>query len=155
MTEMLNKFLRTEDDIKFFILRITAGFVVLAHGVQKLFGWFGGHGVSSTIDAFGQWFGFPAFITVLVILADAIGSFFLILGLFTRFMAASVSAVMIGAIIFVHGRWGFYMNWYSEQRGEGFEFHLLVLAITVVLVIAGGGKWSLDRIILEKIENKS
>ncbi len=148
---MLKRLIQTEDDIKLFILRITVGFVVLAHGVQKLFGWFGGHGVSSTIEAFGQWFGFPSFITVLVILADSFGAFFLMLGLFTRFMAASISMVMIGAIIFVHGRWGFYMNWYSEQRGEGFEFHLLILAICAVLIIAGGGKWSADKLISSKI----
>ena len=116
---------------------------------------FGGHGASWTIDAFGQWFGFPAFITILVMTADTLGSFFLILGFLTRFVAASITALMIGAIYFVHGRWGFYMNWYTEQnRGEGFEFHLLILAITVVLIIAGGGKWSLDRLILNKMQSK-
>ncbi len=148
---MLKGFIQTEDDIKFFILRFTVGFIVLAHGFQKLFGWFGGHGLSSTIEAFAQWFGFPAFITFLVVMSDSFGAFFLILGFLTRFMAASISMVMVGAIIFVHGRWGFYMNWYSEQRGEGFEFHLLILAICVVLIIAGGGKWSADKLIYNKL----
>ncbi|MBU2492864.1 MAG: DoxX family protein [Bacteroidetes bacterium] len=152
---IIRKLIKTSDDINLFIIRVVAGFVVLMHGFQKFLGMFGGHGPQSTMDSFNEWFGFPHFLTLLVILSDFFGSLFLIIGVFTRFMAASISAVMIGAIIFVHGRWGFYMNWYAEPRGEGFEFHLLVLAITVVLIISGGGKWSVDYFLHQKIANKN
>jgi putative oxidoreductase len=60
-------------------------------------------------------------------------------------MASGIALVMVGAITLVHGRWGFYMNWYSQPRGEGFEFHLLVLAMVIVLIVRGGGKASLDQ----------
>ena len=152
---MLDKFFKTDDNLSLLILRVVVGFVVLAHGVQKLFGWFGGHGPSWTIDMFGQWFGFPAFLTILVILSDTVGALLLMLGFLTRFAAVSISMVMIGAIIFVHGRWGFYMNWYAEQRGEGFEFHILILTITIVLAIWGGGKYSIDKFIHKKLQTSA
>lgn len=149
---MLVKFFSTENDIKLFILRLAAGFVVLAHGVQKLFGWFGGHGPQFYIESFGEWFGFPAVVTILIILSDTVGALLLMFGAAARFMAASISLVMLGAIYFVHGRWGFYMNWYGEQRGEGFEFHLLILVMTIIVGIWGAGKWSVDRAISNKLQ---
>ncbi len=150
---MIVRMLNTTDHISYFILRLTIGFVILPHGLQKLFGWFGGHGFLWTIDTFGKWFGFPAVVTTLVILAESLGACWLILGFLTRFTAFSIGVVMLGAIYFVTGRWGFFMNWYAEERGEGFEFHLLVLGIAIVLVIMGGGRWSLDRYIMNRIEN--
>lgn len=112
--------------------------------MQKLFGWFGGHGPAETVDSFGTWFGLPPAVTVLVIAAETAGALLLILGLLTRFAALSIGMVMVGAIHFVVGRWGFYMNWYSGQRGEGFEYHVLVLGMVVALLIQGAGRWSLD-----------
>jgi putative oxidoreductase len=141
----LKKFLSTTDDGMITLLRVTVGFVVLMHGFQKLFGWFGGHGPVATMEAFEQWFGMPSFVTMLVILSDSVGAFCLILGLGTRFMASGIALVMLGAITLVHGRCGFYMNGYSQPRGEGFEFHLLVLAMVIVLIVRGGGKASLDQ----------
>ena len=151
---MIKKLVQTTDEFKLFLLRVVVGFVVMMHGFQKLFGLFGGHGAEATMEAFNQWFGFPYFLTFLVIMSDFFGALFLILGFFTRFMAATIGVVMIGAIAFVHGRWGFYMNWYAEQRGEGFEFHILILVIVIVLAIYGGGKWSVDRFLHEKLANK-
>jgi putative oxidoreductase len=141
---MFAKLLDTGDDWTLLVLRCTVGIVILPHGLQKLLGWFGGHGIASTIESFGEWFGFPAIITLLVILAESIGALSLVLGFLSRLTAASIGAVMLGAIYFVTGRWGFFMNWYSGQRGEGFEYHVLVLGIVLVLVIRGGGKWSVD-----------
>lgn len=152
--KLLKKVLNTSEDISLLILRITLGGVILAHGLQKLFGWFGGHGISATIDAFNTYFGFPAWITLLVIIVESFGMFSLILGFMSRIMSAALGVVMFGAVYFVTGRWGFYMNWYSEQRGEGFEFHILVMAIVIVLVLKGGGKWSIDSFLTQKL-NKS
>lgn len=152
---MLKNLFSTTDDGMLTLLRITGGFIVLAHGVQKLFGWFGGHGVAATMESFEQWFGLPGFVTFLVIMSDSAGALCLIMGFGTRFMASAISLVMIGAITLVHGRWGFYMNWYAERRGEGFEFHLLVLAIMVVLIVRGGGKASVDRWLMRQLELNS
>ena len=142
---MFRRLLATSNDYSLTILRIAVGAIMLAHGLQKVFGWFGGHGIPGTVSSFQQYFGFPPFVTALVILAESLGAFALMLGFLSRITAASIGLVMVGAIYFVTGRWGFYMNWYSEERGEGFEFHLLVLATVLVLVLKGGGKWSLDR----------
>jgi putative oxidoreductase len=54
---------------------------------------------------------------------------------------------MIGAIAMVHWRNGFFMNWFGQQAGEGFEYHILAIAISLSLVIAGAGNWSLDALI--------
>jgi putative oxidoreductase len=142
---MFAKLLETDNDWSLLVLRFTVGIVILPHGLQKLLGWFGGHGMTSTIESFGEWFGIPAPITLLVILAESIGALCLMLGFLSRFTAASIGVVMLGAIYFVTGRWGFFMNWYSGERGEGFEYHLLVLGIVLVLVFRGGGKWAVDR----------
>ena len=152
---MFARLLQTRDDLSYFIIRITVGLVILPHGLQKLIGAFGGGGIVMTIDSFEKWFGLPPIVTFLVILAESFGALLLIFGLLTRFMAASIGLVMIGAIIFVVGKWGFFMNWYSQQRGEGFEFHLLVIGMVIMLIISGGGKWSLDQILLTKIKPKT
>jgi putative oxidoreductase len=148
---MLRRFLNTPDEYGLTIVRVVLGVVMIAHGLQKLFGWFGGHGIGGTIADFEAYFGFPAAVTLLVILAESFGSFFLIVGLATRFMALALGLVMIGAIYFVTGQWSFFMNWYAQPRGEGFEFHILVLGIVLALVLRGGGKWSLDRFILARM----
>ena len=149
MQKTLRFLIATNDCVGTTIIRVVLGLVILAHGVQKLFGWFGGHGPDGTIEAFGTWFGLPAGVTVLVIAAETAGALALILGLVTRFAALSIGMVMAGAIHFVAGRWGFYMNWYSGQQGEGFEYHLLVLGMVAALMIQGGGRWSLDGRIAE------
>jgi putative oxidoreductase len=140
----IHAFFATRPDRALTLLRVVAGGVVLAHGAQKLLGWFGGHGAVETVASFQKWFGLPPAITMLVILSDSFGALALVLGLATRFVAGGILAVMIGAIALVHGRWGFYMNWYAQPRGEGFEFHLLVIAIALVLIARGGGWASVD-----------
>lgn len=149
---MLVKFLATSDDRTLAIIRVTVGVVIIAHGLQKLVGWFGGHGVAATIESFGQYWGFPPVVTFLVILAESVGALCLILGLATRFMAASIGLVMLGAIHYVVGQWGFFMNWYSQPQGEGYEFHLLVLGVVIALILGGGGKWSLDRLLIARLD---
>lgn len=149
---MVRTLLATDGDYGALLLRVTLGIVILPHGLQKLLGWFGGHGVAATVDSFQQYFGMPAVITYLVILAESVGAVFLIVGFLSRFAAVSIGLVMIGAIYTVTGRWGFFMNWYSEQgRGEGFEYHLLVLGMVAALVIKGSGKWSLDGFLIRNL----
>jgi len=138
------KFLETNDSWTLALQRWVLGGVVLAHGVQKLFGWFGGYGYAGTMGWFTGTMHVPAPLAVLVILSDSLGAVALILGLGTRLSAFGTAAVMTGAIFLLHLPNGFYMNWAGTQKGEGFEFHLLALALAIPLIIQGGGKYALD-----------
>jgi putative oxidoreductase len=129
------------------ILRLGLGIVMFPHGMQKLVGWFGGHGFAETYQMFTQGMHIPAVLAVLVILAESLGSIGLIVGCLTRIAAFGLLCNMIGAIAMVHWRNGFFMNWFGQQAGEGFEYHLLAIAISLALVIAGAGNWSLDALI--------
>jgi putative oxidoreductase len=92
--------------------------------------------------------GMPAPVALLVILAESLGALALVFGLAGRFMAAGIAAVMTGAILLAHAPNGFFMNWSGTQAGEGFEFHLLALALAAVVVVRGSGALSLDRLAL-------
>ena len=125
--------------------------VFFPHGAQKLLGWFGGHGFAGTMGFFTDKMGLPAAIAFLVIMAESFGALGLIFGLLTRFAAFGIACVMTGAIFTVHLPHGFFMNWYGNQKGEGFEYHLLAIAIAVALMIKGGGRFSVDRAISERL----
>jgi putative oxidoreductase len=149
---MLRRFFATPDEVALTVVRVTVGGVILPHGLQKLMGWFGGHGPAETMASFEKWFGLPPALTALVIAAETFGALALILGFASRFVAAAIGAVMVGAITLVTGRWGFFMNWYSEPRGEGFELHLLVLGMVAAIVWRGGGRGSIDRAIAARFD---
>jgi putative oxidoreductase len=127
------------------ILRLALALVLFPHGAQKLLGWFGGYGWSGTMGFLTGKVGLPAPIAALVILIESVGPLFLLLGLLTRPVALGVIALMIGAIATVHAPNGFFMNWSGAQAGEGFEYHLLVIAMALVLLVSGGGAFSADR----------
>jgi putative oxidoreductase len=80
-------------------------------------------------------------------MAEFLGPLGLAVGLLTRVAALGIAAVMLGAILTVHGRHGFFMNWYGNQQGEGFEYHVLTIGLAVALVLNGAGVWSLDAVI--------
>ena len=141
----------TEDAWSGFILRLTLGIVMFPHGAQKLLGWYGGHGFSGTLGFFTENMQMPWIIAFLVIVGESFGSIALLAGVLTRFSAASVGIIMLGAISMVHWQHGFFMNWFGKQAGEGFEYHLLVLGICAALMITGGGKWSFDKIVASKV----
>ncbi len=133
------------------ILRLTLGLVMFPHGAQKMLGWFGGFGFDGTMGFFTQKMGIPWLIGALVIIGEFFGSIGLIAGFLTRFTAASLIVIMVGAILMSHLPYGFFMNWFGQQQGEGFEFHLLVIGIAAALLLTGGGKWSLDRAVAERL----
>ncbi len=148
---MLKKLIRTTPDISVTIARIALGGVIFAHGAQKILGIWGGHGLQAAMDGFNQWFGIPPFMTALVAIAEFFGAIALVIGLFSRFMAASIILVMLGAIYFVvNGH--FFMNWYNQpQYGEGFEFHILAITLGIIVVIKGSGKYAIDNLIAKKL----
>ncbi|MFL5446626.1 MAG: DoxX family protein [Myxococcales bacterium] len=141
---MASPLIRTNDDPVALIMRLVLGIVFFPHGAQKVLGWFGGHGVSATLDAMTKQ-GLPAFLVILIMVAEFGGSIGLILGFLTRLAALGVGCVMLGAILMVHGKIGFFMNWFGNQKGEGYEYHLLALGLVVALLIKGGGLLSVDR----------
>ena len=140
-------FFKTDDSWAGLILRVVLGGVIFAHGAQKLLGWYGGFGFEGTMGFFTQKMGLPWLVAFLVIIGESIGSLGLLAGLLTRFTAASFIVIMLGAIMTVHLPQGFFMNWFGQQTGEGFEYHLLVIGMSLALLIIGGGKWSLDSVI--------
>jgi putative oxidoreductase len=145
MSNAIFKLVKTNDSITATVLRLALGGVIFAHGAQKALGWFGGYGISGTMGFLTHQMGVPAILAALVIAAEFLGSLGLIFGALTRVAALGVGAVMIGAVLTVHAKVGFFMNWGGQQGGEGYEFHILVLAMVAVLVVLGGGPFSVDR----------
>ena len=127
------------------VLRLTLAAVLFPHGAQKLLGWFGGYGFSGTRSFLTGQVGLPGSLAVGIILLEFFGPILLLVGLLTRPVALAVIGLMIGAIATVHWPNGFFMNWAGVQPGEGFEYHLLVIAIGLALAVQGGGPVSFDR----------
>lgn len=148
---MLERFLTTDLSKTLTAQRILLGAVMLPHGAQKLLGWFGGHGFNGTMNYFTDTLHIPDALAFLVIVSEFFGSLGLLLGLGTRLAAFGAAATMIGAALMTHLDVGFFMNWFGNQTGEGFEYHLLALALAVPLVVRGGGAFSLDRGLLEAL----
>lgn len=147
---MFKKLIQTNDDVAVLVLRLLLGIVFFPHGMQKLFGWFGGPGFSGMMGMFTTQMGIPAVFAFLAIMAEGLGSLGLITGLLTRVAAFGIAVNMAVAVYMIHWQNGFFMNWFGNQKGEGYEFHLLVIAIGIALMITGGGKWSIDRALSEK-----
>src|SRR5437763_13174767 len=130
------------------IIRLAVGIVIFPHGAQKLFGWFNGYGFQGTMGFLTGNAHLPWIVAFLVILIESIGSLFLIFGFLTRIAAFGMFVNFLGILVTSHINNGFFMNWYSTpNKPEGFEYHLLGLGITLALLIACGGKWSIDAVL--------
>ena len=147
----MKAFFQTEDTWTGLVLRITLGLVMFPHGAQKLLGWYGGFGFSGTMGFFTETMHLPWIVALLVIVGEFFGSPGLIAGLLTRFTAASFMVIMLGAITTAHLQNGFFMNWLGKQQGEGYEYHLLVIGMSLALLVTGAGKWSVDKVIAERM----
>ena len=148
---MIRKLIATQNDHVLTLVRVVLAAVMVPHGAQKLLGWWGGYGFDATVAYFNSALGIPKPLAVLVILAESLGAVALALGLFGRFMAFGIAATMAGAVAMVHGRVGFFMIWSGTQGGEGFEYHLLALAMAAAVIIRGSGALSLDRILQRRL----
>jgi len=141
--------LSTSDSGLLTILRVVLGAIMLPHGLQKTAGWFGGYGFDATMGYFGS-LGIPALFGFLAILAETAGATALIAGFTTRIAALGVAATITVAALMNHVQNGFFMNWSGQQKGEGFEYHILLVAVSLVLIIGGAGRFSLDRLFTRK-----
>jgi putative oxidoreductase len=142
---MIKKLFQTNDDWALLVLRVLLGLVFFPHGMQKLTTMFGGYGFEGTMGFFTGKLGIAAFFAFLAIMAEGLGWLGLVTGFLTRVAAFGIAVNMAVAVYLLHFQNGFFMNWFGTQKGEGYEFHILVIAIAIVLMIRGGGKWSIDK----------
>ena len=142
---MIRKLIATDNDAATAILRLVLGVIFFAHGAQKMLGWFGGYGFTGTMGFFTGVMHIPAPLAFLAIAAEFFGGLGLIFGLLTRVASIGIFANMVVAVAMVHRHFGLFMNWTGAQKGEGYEYHFLVLAITAFLMIHGAGAASVDR----------
>jgi len=149
---MIRRLFKTDERLSATILRILLGVVILPHGAQKLLGWFGGGGFSASMSWFESSLHIPAIFALLAILAESVGAVALIAGFFTRVAALAISVNMVVAVALVHVKNGFFMNWTGTGKGEGFEYHILAVAIGLALMTMGGGRWSVDGVIAKRLK---
>ena len=152
---MLTWMLGTDGDWVITIVRIVLGVVFFAHGAQKALGWFGGAGLQSTVRVFREQLRIPAPLALLSVAAEFLGGLGLIVGLLSRIAALGIAVVMIVALVAVHGKFGFFMNWYGEKQGHGIEYHILVLALALAVMVKGAGAFSLDQVLYQHISNQN
>ncbi len=143
---MQNRLFATSNDLVLGVLRLIVGVAFFAHGAQQALGWFGGFGLSATLGGLSK-MGMPGLLAWYIICATFLGGLGLLLGFLTRVAAAAIIVLMLGAIFMVHIKVGFFMNWYGQLHGEGFEYHLLAIGGALVLLFKGGGAFSVDRAI--------
>ncbi|HYZ84926.1 MAG TPA: DoxX family protein [Bryobacteraceae bacterium] len=138
------RLLATENSVLPLILRLTLGIIMFAHGAQKVLGWFGGSGYEATYNMFTQGLGLPPVLAVLAIYTEFLGGLGLIIGLFARIAATGIFGLMVGAVLLVHLPNGLFMNWAGNQQGEGYEYHLLAMAVSLAIIWMGAGALSID-----------
>ena len=141
---MWRRIIDTPDEWAPAIARVALGAVMFPHGAQKALGWYGGNGFDGTMAFFTGTLGIPAVFALLAIAAEFLGSIGLMVGALSRVAALGVASVMAVAIT-IHKANGFFMNWTGQQKGEGYEYHLLALGLAAIVMLRGGGKWSVDR----------
>jgi putative oxidoreductase len=147
MRTMIQRLAVTEPQLSPLILRIVFVIVLWPHGAQKLLGFFGGYGFTPSMQHLTTEAGLPSLIAFLVIFLEFFGSLLILLGLFIRLVAIAQIILFIGMIVTAHLQFGFFMNWFGAQKGEGFEYHLLAIGLLVSLIVTGAGKTSLDGLI--------
>jgi len=130
------------------ILRILLGGVMLPHAGQHAFGLFGGFGFSGTLQWMTGTLGFPTALAAIAIVVEAAAPIALIVGIGSR-AAGLLLAVLMATAASTHAANGFFMNWAGSlpAGSEGFEYHLLAIAVALTIAVRGGGSFSLDRLL--------
>jgi uncharacterized membrane protein YphA (DoxX/SURF4 family) len=151
---MKEKILQTSNDWPGLITRLTIGLIMFPHGAQKVLGWFGGPGFNGEMTFFTQTLHLPWLIAFLVIIIEFFGAISLILGFVSRIWSAGMIILFIGIIWVAHLDFGFFMNWFGNQKGEGYEYHLLIIGLSLATLINGSGKFSIDGLLVQKTPAK-
>jgi putative oxidoreductase len=146
---MANMILKTDNSPAQMFIRVALAVVIFPHGAQKVLGWFGGAGLEKTLQSFSQ-MGFPVWATILLMMVESVGALLLVAGFLTRLWALGIGTAIAVCMLKFHVQYGFFMNWLNQQKGEGYEYHILVLGIALALVIKGGGMLSVDRAIANR-----
>ena len=143
---LLRRALATDNDSAPLVARLALGAILFPHGAQHALGWFGGYGFSGTLAWMTGTLGFPAPLAALGIASELVAPLLLVAGVGGR-LAAGLLFFHMAFAASTHVENGFFMNWFGalSTGQEGFEYHLLALALALVVVIAGSGRWSLDR----------
>jgi len=141
---MLLHILATESDWTLTLARTILGIIFFAHGAQKVFGWFGGPGLRKTVRHLNEVLGLPPIVAFAAVGAEFFGGVALILGFLARISALGIVVNMLAAIFMVHGKYGLFMNWFGDRKGHGIEYHLLAIALAIVIIAEGAGAFSLD-----------
>jgi len=134
----------TANDHTLALVRLVLGIVFFMHGAQKTLAWFGGFGFHATMHFFTVDMGIPAVFAFLAISAEFLGGIGLIVGFLSRIAAFGIAVNMLVAIAVVSHN-GIFMNWYGTQKGEGYEYHLLAIALCILIMVKGAGALSVDR----------
>jgi putative oxidoreductase len=142
----------TRNDLTLTVVRLVLGIVFFVHGSQLALGWFGGYGYAGSMHFFTQALGIPAPFAFLAIVSQFLGGIGLIVGFLTRIAAIGIAIDMLVAIFKIHIHVGFLMNWAGNLKGEGYEYHLLALALCLILLVKGAGALSLDHFLYSERE---
>lgn len=127
-------------------LRLALGTIFIAHGAQKLFGLFGGTGLTATIELFQKNMDIPPYLTVVASGTEFFGGIAVLIGLLTRLAATALGCVMVVAMFEAHVRHGFFLNWtLAPGQGHGVEFNIALLAMALSLLLTGPGRLALDQ----------
>jgi putative oxidoreductase len=151
---MIGSLTGTHADWAVGIARIVLGIIFFGHGAQKMLGWYGGPGLASSMRTFTEHLHLPPTLAFLVIAGELFSGIGLIVGLFSRIAALVIAFTMVGAIATVHFRFGLFLNWLGTQKGHGIEYHLLAIALALVVVVQGAGAFSLDRLVHDRLVHK-
>ena len=144
---MLRKLLTTSSsDTLLLTLRVALALLILPHGLQKTFGFFGGYGWSGTLGYFDS-LGVPHLLGILGILAESLGALMLLFGFLGRLAALGITSILAGAVLLIHLQHGFFSNWFGNQKGEGFEYFIFPVLIGLILTVKGPGAFSLDSLL--------
>jgi putative oxidoreductase len=144
---MFQKIVNTRNSHTLMMLRLVVGAVFFAHGAQKMLGWFGGYGFGGTMGFLAS-MGIPAPFGFLAISAEFFGGLGLLVGFLGRIAAFGIICNML-VVAVVHWRNGLFMNWAGNQKGEGFEYHLLAITMALAIVVKGSGALSVDRFLTQ------
>src|SRR5512133_515090 len=136
------------------IARLALGATVFVHGAQKLFGWFGGYGFKGTMGFLTSQVGLPYALALLVILIESIAALMVVAGVLTRVAAFGIFGLFTIIMFKLHSANGFFMNWAGNQRGEGIEYFVILLGVALTVIIAGGGKASVDAALANSVQKK-